>query len=314
MIGATSIGQGNSRVIGSFGIRGSGSSSPDVARLDARAAVEQQRAAALEHRVGLDAVRSPRPCGPTRSVSPSVKRCPGITRRRCTRPPSTTMPFAELRSTISTVAPTSMRACRFETSGSVSTTSLEGSRPIVKCPFGSGNSRPASGPLATIRIAAAGAPGLWPGGVVAAEIHHGGDEPGSHRGVADEQVGVEPRELRRGRRGDRERQHVTGRRGEVPRRIGLDDPARDVLDGRRRVGRDDDVGAPRVGTLEGELESHLLVPIVSASVWSIMTSADRSPKRITSPSRSRPPRRGRAHARCRRGPASCRSSNRGRRR
>ena len=78
MIGATSIGHGNSRVIrSSVGTGARVAPSPGVARLDARAAVEQQGAAAFEHRVGRgrrEAGHDPRT---TSSVSPSVNRLAG---------------------------------------------------------------------------------------------------------------------------------------------------------------------------------------------------------------------------------------------
>jgi len=64
-------------------------------------------------------------------------------------------PLAEPVSTISAASPIVIRACRLDTSGSVSRTSHPASRPIELEPSASGNSRPASGPDSTDRVAAA---------------------------------------------------------------------------------------------------------------------------------------------------------------
>ena len=136
------------------------------------------------------------------SVSPIVMTWPGITRTRCTSPPSTSRPFAELRSTSSTPWSTSTLACRFDTSGSASTTSTPASRPITLLPRRSGNSRPASGPLRTCMIAAAApSPPTAPRGACGDD---GRVEARADRRVADEQVGCEHHRLARGRRRHRE--------------------------------------------------------------------------------------------------------------
>ena len=65
-------------------------------------------------------------------------------------------PLAEPVSTISADdRSTVIRACRLETSGSVSRTSQAASRPSTLVPSASENSRPASGPDSTVRVAAA---------------------------------------------------------------------------------------------------------------------------------------------------------------
>jgi hypothetical protein len=68
----------------------------------------------------------------TRVVLPSTNGVPGTTVQRCTWTPSTLIPLAELRSTSSTVAPTSSRAWVLETTGSASTMSLALVRPITE--------------------------------------------------------------------------------------------------------------------------------------------------------------------------------------
>ena len=85
MIGATSIGHGNSRGIASFGIRGSGSSVPGYRgstrgmRLNSsdppRSSTGSARGVACRPPMRNDS-----------SVSPSVNRWPGITRTRWTQP------------------------------------------------------------------------------------------------------------------------------------------------------------------------------------------------------------------------------------
>ena len=64
-------------------------------------------------------------------------------------------PFAEPMSTISAASLMVIRACRLDTSGSVSRTSQPASRPITLVPSASGNSCPASGPDSTDSVAAA---------------------------------------------------------------------------------------------------------------------------------------------------------------
>ena len=91
------------------------------------------------------------------TVSPRRTSAPFSRSTRVTIPPSTSSPFAELRSTTRTLCvKTSRRAWRLEMSGSVSVTSdIVASRPRYRVPRGSANAAPVSGPSTTVRVATA---------------------------------------------------------------------------------------------------------------------------------------------------------------
>ena len=92
------------------------------------------------------------------AVSPTITRSWGRRTALGTVDPPMTKPFAEPRSLISAVSPMVMRACRLDTSESVRWISHEGSRPRKLVPSRSGKLRPASGPVSTVRVAAATLP------------------------------------------------------------------------------------------------------------------------------------------------------------
>ena len=179
---------------------------------------------------------------------------PGITRTRCTSPPSTSSPLAELRSTSSMPWSTSTRACRFDTSGSASTTSAPAVRPITLCPRRSGNSRPASGPLCTCmsRPRTLAADRAARRGATTAAL-----KPGADRGVADEQLGVEHDGLVRRRRRHRERERAARCAGRCADAGSFSAIARATsLDRRGRVRRHDDVDRGAALASQSELELH----------------------------------------------------------
>jgi hypothetical protein len=103
--------------------------------------------------------------------------------------------------------------------------------------------------------------------VVGTEVDHRGDEARADRGVADEHVGLEQLERRRRRRRHAESEHILRRGGDLAGRVRLDDATSDILNRRRGVGGDDDVGVLLVATLERQFESHLrvLVPIPASA-------------------------------------------------
>ena len=109
MIGAISTNHGNSFFCISVGIHGGGVLGAGVADVDPRAAVEEQAATALEHRV-LDGGEEVGRELHDHAVPPMTTGVSGARRTRETWVPSTTTPLAELRSTSSTERSTSMRA------------------------------------------------------------------------------------------------------------------------------------------------------------------------------------------------------------
>ena len=139
---------------GGFGARNSGFSNRGTTRGERTTSTVEVAACAMPGRVrGMTAT----------SVAPSTTTSPGASGVRAICSPPTMMPFAELRSMISTSASTLMRAWRFDTSASSRTTSADGSRPITFDPERSGRSVPASGPDRMRSIAAGASSATYSG-------------------------------------------------------------------------------------------------------------------------------------------------------
>ena len=203
-MGDTIIGQGNSRGFASLGTDGCGYCVPGY-----RTSTRGDRlniSAPPRSSTGSSAGRSDASGARTTSVSPSTIAWPGTTRTRCTCPPSTRTPFAELRSTTSMPpAPTSMRAWRLDTSGSASTTSTPGPpRPTTVWPDRSSTRRPASGPERTSSSAAGAVEADDRARAVSATTAALKPDPIGASPMRD--VGGQHDRLRRGGRRDRERQ------------------------------------------------------------------------------------------------------------